>query len=155
MSDKLTVKSETAALDRKDVGFYDSLTDEERKKFSPYLMLRYSASVDGDPAMQEWYLRATNERVNKNFFDISTSQHKKLQWLVCTTASPGLGLQRHYWLAGKKKEGDNKAKKFLTELYPNLRPNEIELLEQINTRDDLKNLAREFGWDDKRIKAEL
>ena len=48
MSDKLSIKSETAALDRKDQGFYDSLTDEEKKKFSPYLMLRYSACVDGN-----------------------------------------------------------------------------------------------------------
>lgn len=155
MSDKLTIKSETAALDRKDRGFYDDLTDEERKKFSPYLMLRYSACVEGSPDLQAWYLRATNERVNKNFFDVSTTQHKKLQWLICTTASPGMGAQRHYWLAGKKKENDNRAKKFLTAMYPDLRPTEIELLEQINTRDDLKNLAREHGWDDKRIKAEL
>ena len=32
MSDKLTIKSETAALDRKDRAFYDNLTEEERKK---------------------------------------------------------------------------------------------------------------------------
>ncbi len=93
-ADKLSVKNETAALDRKDVSFYDSLSDEEKKKFSPYLMMRYSASVDGSSDLQAWYLMATNERVNKNFFDISTSHHKKFQWLLCTTVSPGLGTQR-------------------------------------------------------------
>ena len=36
MSDKLSIKSETAALDRKDQGFYDSLTDEEKKKFEDF-----------------------------------------------------------------------------------------------------------------------
>lgn len=153
--DKLSIKSETAALDRKDRVFYDSLTDEEKKKFSPYLMLRYSASVEGSADMQAWYLMATNERINKNFFEISTTSHKKLQWLMCTTVSPGLGNQRHYWLGTKKSEKDNKSIKFLTALYPELKPDDIELLAELNGKSDLKHLAREHGWDEKRIKTDL
>jgi hypothetical protein len=151
--DKLSIKSETAALDRKDVDFYDSLSDEEKKKFSPYLMLRYSASVDGDPDMQAWYLLATNERVNKNFFDISTSAHKKLQWLLCTTVSPNLGNQHHYWLGTKKSEKDTKSIKFLTQLYPGLKPDDIELLAELNTKSDLKELAKQHGWTSEQIKS--
>lgn len=152
-NDKLSVKSETAALDRKDIEFYDSLTDEEKKKFSPYLMMRYSASVDGNADMQAWYLMATNERVNKNFFDISTSQHKKLQWLLCTTVSPGLGPQRHYWLGSKKSDTDTKSIKFLTQLYPNLKSDDIALLAEINTKEDLKELAKQHGWTPEQIKT--
>jgi len=155
MSDKLTVKSETAALDRKDRNFYDDLTEEERKKFSPYLMLRYSASVDGPSDLQEWYLRATNERVNVNFFDISTSQHKKLQWLMCTTVSPDMGNQRHYWITTKKKNSDNKTIKFLSSIFPELRNDELELLSKINTKEEIKQLAKQHGYDDKRIKTDL
>ena len=155
MSDKLTVKSETAALDRKDRNFYDSLSEEERKKFSPYLMLRYSASVDGPSDLQEWYLRATNERVNVNFFDISTSQHKKLQWLMCTTVSPDMGNQRHYWITTKKKNSDNKTIKFLSSIFPDLRNDELDLLAKINTKEDIKQLAKQYGYDDKRIKTDL
>jgi len=155
MSDKLTVKSETAALDRKDRNFYDDLTEEERKKFSPYLMLRYSASVDGPSELQEWYLRATNERVNVNFFDISTSQHKKLQWLMCTTVSPDMGNQRHYWITTKKKNSDNKTIKFLSSIFPELRNDELELLSKINSKEEIKQLAKQHGYDDKRIKTDL
>jgi hypothetical protein len=155
MSDKLTVKSETAALDRKDRNFYDDLTEEERKKFSPYLMLRYSASVDGPSDLQEWYLRATNERVNVNFFDISTSQHKKLQWLMCTTVSPDMGNQRHYWITSKKKNSDNKTIKFLSSIFPELRNDELELLSKINSKEEIKQLAKQHGYDDKRIKTDL
>jgi len=155
MSDKLTVKSETAALDRKDRNFYDDLTEEERKKFSPYLMLRYSASVDGPSDLQEWYLRATNERVNVNFFDISTSQHKKLQWLMCTTVSPDMGNQRHYWITTKKKNSDNKTIKFLSSIFPELRNDELELLSKINSKEEIKQLAKQHGYDDKRIKTDL
>jgi hypothetical protein len=151
-NDKLSVKSETAALDRKDVGFYDSLSDDEKKKFSPYLMMRYSASVDGNADMQAWYLMATNERVNKNFFDISTSQHKKLQWLLCTTVSPNLGTQRHYWLGSKKSNTDTKAIKFLTQMYPDLKSDDIALLADINAKEDLKELAKQHGWTPEQIK---
>jgi hypothetical protein len=154
--DKLSIKSEMAAFDRKNRGFYDSLTDEEKKKFSPFLMIRYGATVTGNSDLQAYYLMSCNERLNKNFFDINTTQHKKLQWLMATTVSPGMGNQYHQWLAAKKKEGtNNKAVKFLRELHPELREDEIRLLSEINTKDELKEYARQLGWDDKRIKADL
>lgn len=154
MSDKLGLSNELKQLDNKGREFYDDLSDEERKKFSTYLMLRYSASSEGSSELQEWYLRATNERVNINFFDIN--QHPKLQWLCCTTASPGLGSQRHYWLAHKKKDGsNNKAIKFLTKLYPHLKEDEIELMASINDVKALKELARDMGMTDQDIKRDL
>jgi hypothetical protein len=153
---KLSLNNELRALDTKDRDFYDSLDDDEKKKFSPYLMLRYSANVESqNPHMIDWYLHSTNERVNKNFFDINTTKHKKLQWLVCTTASPGAGSQRHYWTNYKKKESNNKAVKFLKEIYPTFKDDEIELLARLNDKKDIRDLARQHGWDEKRIKAEL
>jgi hypothetical protein len=97
-----------------------------------------------------------NDRLNKHFFEINTTQHKKLQWLMATTVSPGMGNQYHQWIALKKKETKgNKGIKFLRELYPELKEDEIQLLAKVNDQDDLKQLAREHGWDDKRIKADL
>ena len=130
--DKLSINNEMTQFDRKNREFYDELTDEERKKFSTYLMLRYGASVEGTADLQEWYLRATNERMNINFFDLG--KHPKLQWLLATTVSPGMGTQRHYWQASKKKEGSNsKAVKFITQLYPHMKQDEVELLADLNT----------------------
>ena len=154
--DKLSIKSEMAAFDRKNRDFYDSLNDEEKKKFSPFLMIRYGATVTGSADLQAYYLMSCNERLNKNFFDVNTTQHKKLQWLLATTVSPGMGNQYHQWLAAKKKEtGNNKAKKFLRELHPELGEDEIALLSELNTKDDLKEYAKSLGWDDKRIKSDL
>jgi hypothetical protein len=156
MTDKLHISNEMSKFDLKDRDFFDSLDNEEKKKFSPFLMIRWGAAVEGSSELQSYYLVSCNERLNKNFFDISTSQHKKLQWLLATTVSPGMGKQYHKWLAAKKKEtANNKAEKFLTEIYPTLKPDEIRLLAQINDKDDLKRLAREHGWDDKRIKSDL
>jgi len=156
MTDKLHISNEMLKFDLKDRNFFDSLEDDEKKKFSPFLMIRWGAAVEGSSELQSYYLVSCNERLNKNFFDISTSQHKKLQWLLATTVSPGMGKQYHKWLAAKKKEtANNKAEKFLAEIYPALKPDEIKLLAQINDKDDLKRLAREHGWDDKRIKSDL
>lgn len=154
MSDKLSINNEMAQMDTKNRKFWDELTEEERKKFSPYLMMKYSANVEGSSDLQEWYLRAANERVNKNFFDLG--KHPKLQWLLCTTVSPGFGKQRHFWLASKKKDtNNNKSIKFLLKLYPHLKNDELELLASLNDVKELKKLARDMGMSDADIKKEL
>ena len=152
MSDRLGIANEMRMLDSKDREFYDSLTEEERKKFSPYLMMRYAASVEGSADFQEWYLRATNERVNVNFFDVSTTKHSKLQLLLCTTVSPKMGTQRHYWITAKKKTKENPAVKLLKQLYPKAKSDELNLLAKLNSPDDIKNLAREHGFEERELK---
>jgi len=152
--DKLSINNEMTQFDRKNREFYDELDTEEKKKFSTYLMLRYGASVEGNADLQEWYLRATNERMNMHFFDLG--KHPKLQWLLATTVSPGMGVQRHYWQGAKKKEGSNsKAVKFVAQLYPHMKQDEVELLASINTTKELKELARQSGWTDQDIKKAL
>ena len=61
-SDKLNIANEMRQLDRKNRNFYRELTDEERKKFSNYLMIRWASCVEGSREMQEFYLIATNEQ---------------------------------------------------------------------------------------------
>lgn len=154
MSDKLNITNEMRAFDSKDRSFYESLTEEERKKFSNFLMIRWGSCVQGSYDLQAYYLLSCNENLNKHFFDLS--KYPELQWLAATTVSPGMGNFRHDWIKQKKRNGsDNKTVKFLRNFYPNYADDELELLAAINTKEDLKQLARENGWDDKRIKSEL
>ena len=133
-----------AVFDRKDRTFYDSLTVDERKKFSNFLMIRYGSSVQGGKDLQEFYLIATNERLNKHFFTIN--RHPKLQWLCATTVSPGMGTQRHSWIAPKKKEpGAGSIKKQLSELFPHLKDDELEVLAEINTKKDIEAYVKALG----------
>lgn len=151
---KLDIANEMRQFDNKNREFYDDLTDEERKKFSNYLMIRWGSSVSGNSLLEEYYLLSCNENLNKNFFDIN--DHPKLQWLCATAVSPNMGTQRHEWIKVKKRESiDNKALKFLKEIYPTYSIEELELLLTINTKDDLKQLARDHGYDEKRIKSEF
>ena len=69
--EKLSIQNEMTQFDRKNRKFYDELTDEERKKFSNYLMIRWGSAVQGSQELQEFYLIATNERLNKHFFAIN------------------------------------------------------------------------------------
>ncbi len=144
-----------AQFDRKNRAFYDSLSDEERRKFSPYLMIRWGSAVAGSDDLQAYYVMSVNECLNKHFFDISAKDHKKFQWLLSTTVSPGLGVKTHVWIAPKKKTTDNKAVNFLRQQYPHLKEDDIRLLSEINGKDQLKSLAKDMGWSDQEIKKEL
>lgn len=142
--DKLSIANEMACFDRKDRDFYDNLTDDEKKKFSNFLMIRWGSSVNGSKEMQEYYLIATNERLNKHFFDIN--KHPKLQWLCATTVSPGMGTQRHNWISLKKKEaGVNSIRKQLGELFPHLEDDSLDLMATLNTQKDINEYLKKLG----------
>jgi len=147
--DKLSIHNEMSEFDRKNRDFYNELTDEERKKFSNYLMIRWGSAVQGSRDLQEFYLVSTNERFNKNFFAIN--RHPQLQWLCATAVSPGMGTHRHQWIAPKKKEpGESGIKKQLAELYPNMKTDEIEVMAGINTKKDVDTYLKQLGQEVKK-----
>lgn len=142
--DKLSIGNEMTQFDRKNREFYDELTDEEKKKFSNFLMIRYGSSVQGNTMDQAVYLLSCNENLNKHFFAIN--RHPKLQWLCATAVSPGWGTKRHNWIAPKKKEpGAGGIKKQLAELFPNMKLDEIEVMAAINDKKDLAEYLKKLG----------
>jgi hypothetical protein len=148
MSDKLNIANEMRMFDRKVRTFYDDLTAEEKKKFSNYLMIRWGSSVDGSRDLQEFYVIATNERLNKHFFDIG--RHPKLQWLLATTVSPDIGTPRHPWIAPRKKEAGLSAKRrALMEIFPHYKDDEIDVMAEITTQKEIDAYNREAGRDKK------
>ena len=136
-------------FDRKDRDFYSSLTDEERKKFSNFLMIRWGSSIQGSAELQHYYLQSSNHYVNKHFFAIN--RHPKLQWLCASAVSPGLGTQRHQWIAPKKKEaGASGIRKQIAELFPHLKDDEVELMSKINTKKDIDAYLKQLGQEVKK-----
>ena len=147
--DKLSIQNEMMCFDRKDRNFYSSLTDEERKKFSNFLMIRWGSSIQGSAELQHYYLQSSNHYVNKHFFAIN--RHPKLQWLCATAVSPGLGTQRHQWIAPKKKEaGASGVRKQIAELFPHLKDDEVELMSKINTKKDIDAYLKQLGQEIKK-----
>lgn len=136
-------------FDVKNRNFYEELTDQERKKFSPYLMIRWGSAVEGSRELQEFYLIATNERFNKHFFTLS--KHPKLQWLCATTVSPDMGTPRHSWISPKKKEpGASSVRRQLAEIYPDMKDDDIAALALITSKKQIDEHYRSMGQETKK-----
>ena len=148
---KLDIKRELNAVDRKQYDFYDNLTDEEKKAFSPYILMRYTASVQmPDRDIQEWYLEMTNEMVNKNHWDLSKN-HKELLWKLFAATGTGVNCYHPYLAAGKKEKA-NKIEKLLVELYPAMKLSDIKMLASMMDKKDKEELFDKMGFDKKQRK---
>lgn len=139
------------AIDKKDHAWWDSLTEEQKKKFSSWLYMRYTSSVSRNPDFARYYLVSTNEKVNKNFS--SLKNHPQLIYLLLTSASPGLGTVRHEWIQPSKKSSSSDKSKLLATLFPMANETELEILDLYNTEQDLAEHLRDLGYDDKKIKS--
>ena len=65
---KIDLKSMLGAVDRRNKEFYSQLSDEQKKEFSPYMVMRWTSSIKGSKQFQEHYLELTNEFLNKDFW---------------------------------------------------------------------------------------
>lgn len=155
MSNKLLITNEMAQFDSKNRDFYNSLTEEEKKQFSCYLMIRWGSVVSGGTDLEEYYVLACNKRLNKHFFTMN--KHPQLQWLMATSVSPGIGKFRHEWIPMKKKESgsNNKLVKFLAKIYPTAKMSDLELQASVMTKAEARELARSMGMTDDQIKKEI
>jgi len=171
-----------SALDKKDYGYYDRLTTEQKKKFVPFMMLHWMSAIKGSSDLQSYYLQSVDYHTNKHFLNETVSKHPKLQWLMLCASSPGLGKQFHQWIPhikdriSKLKEPaklkDSKEyftkiypkankdelqeitrtfvesqnrKMHLAKLFPNLKLEDIEVLNTIITDADIENYERDLG----------
>ncbi len=155
-NNRLPIKDILAAIDMKATNGWDDLSDDEKKQVSFYLLNRYASAIKGTKAKQELTILKTNEYYNKNFFTLS--KHKKLLWLLlCATQDDDKTIKWHEWIGYKFKDsaGKNKTAKFLKEVFPNLKEDEIELLSKINTAKDVKAYAEQMGMSKEAIKKIL
>ena len=143
--DRLSIWKVMEALDKKDYGFYDSLTDDEKKKFSPYLIFKWASTVEGNNDISKFYALSMNEYVNVDFWECS--KNKKLTWLSLCAASPGIGRQKHYWL-GNGNKNDNKLKTSLRELLPLMKESDIDVILKINSEKEIVEWMKHQNVED-------
>mgnify|MGYP000011378625 CR=1 FL=1 len=143
---QIPLKEMLSALDNNDFDFYTRLSDEEKKVFSPWLAMRYASAAQGN--LSSHYLLMVNDIVNVNFSSLTA--HPDLQWKLLAVCGAGSNAF-HPWIPPSKKKAKNKIQEFLTERYPHLKRDEIELLQEINNADELRDLARDYGLDEKQV----
>lgn len=88
-----------AAIDRKDYSWWDTLTGEQQRKFSPYMMLQWLTFVESSSNITAYYLCSGDYHANTHMFNENITDHAKLQWLMLCASSPGIGRQRRKWLS--------------------------------------------------------
>jgi hypothetical protein len=146
----LDIKRELANVDLRNYDFYDKLTLEEKKEFSPYVLMRYVANVEGDRDLQEWFLERTNEFVNKDHWTLSKN-HKALLWKLFAGCGVGMKTYHPYLKAGTKEKAV-KIEKLLAEIYPAMKMSDIKLQAKLMTKEDKNELFDKMGFDKKQRK---
>ena len=122
------------AMDKKDYGYYDRLTEEQQKKFVPYMMTHWMSAIKGSGAVQGYYLRSVDYHANKHLFNEYVHKHPKLQWYMLCASSPGLGKQFHQWIPHlgskvtslKEPAKTKDIKEYYTKIYPKVDSDDID-----------------------------
>jgi hypothetical protein len=127
-----------AAIDKKDYGYYDRLTEEQKKKFVPFMILQWISSVKASRQIQEYYLLAANDFANKYLYNENVQKNPKLQWLLL--CSIGLGTKQfHTWIPQikervsklKEKPKYDDISQYYSKIYPKA---DSELIKQISEK---------------------
>jgi len=146
----LDIKRELNAVDLKNYEFYNNLTEQEKKDFSPYVLMRYTSNVQGDQDLQEWFVEMTNELVNKNHWTLSKN-HKGLLWKLFAGCGAGAKAY-HPYLKANSKEKAVKFEKLLSELNPAMKMSDIKLLAKMMNKEEREELFDKMGFDKKQRK---
>jgi hypothetical protein len=152
MAAKLDINSELRNINRRNHGFYDSLDDDVKKAFSPYILMRYvSNPQDVDPDTYEFIIDRVNDLVNKDHWTLSKG-HKGMLWKLFASCGTGVDVRYQYLKLTSKSSANNKTEKLLAELYPAKKMEDIKLLASLMTKDDLNELFDNLGYDKKQRK---
>lgn len=147
--DRLDIKSVLKAIDTRDLKWYDSLNEEEKKKLSVWQVMRFVSSCEsrnGD--INYHYLTLTNELVNTHFNTLRL--YPDLQFRLMQLVGIG-ATQYHSWIAPSKRDKSDKVREWISQQYPAYNDEEIDLLLQQNSLTELKDYARELGLQEKEI----
>ena len=170
------------ALDKNDYGYYSRLSEEQKRKFVPFMLVQWFSAVKGNSDLQRYYLSSTDYHANKYMFNETVQKHPELVWLMLCAASPNMGKQFHQYIPNisasvaklktspKHKDiveyyskiyknadketikavatafvEEHKTKKYLADVYPNLKLEDIETLSKLITQEDIDDYERQRG----------
>lgn len=131
-------------LSKGDPSLINDMTDEQVKSVATFVALKMMSGGKGNSA--EYSILAVNEVANKGWWEYK--DHPRLQlMLLCLCATPG----KWKYFPGNLKS-DNKVFKYIRTCYPHFKDDEINMVIELSTKDDLIQLAQDFGMQDKEMK---
>jgi hypothetical protein len=155
MSEKIELKEKLAAVDLNVKSLWDDINADQKKalKSEFFILNRYISNVKiNDRNIQEHYLLTVNEYFNKHWNVLQ--KHPKLLWqLLCMCSHESKKIFYHEWIGFKRKKNSNsKIYKFLLDVHPTKKIDELELLAALTTEKECIEQAKLFGYSDKQIK---
>ena len=145
------------ALDNCDIYYYRNLTEAQQKDIAIWPLTRWMSSITRGTADQ---LFTVNEIVNKNSVifsskksanSLESNKHKELQWMLLAITGTGKK-EMHKWPGAPKVAAKSGIRAELSEFFPSLNDEELELLLKINPRQELELFFKDNGYDAKAIK---
>lgn len=154
------------AVDRKDYDWFNRLTEEQQRKFVPYMMLHWVSAVKGNLA--GYYLLSTDIHSNKYMFNERVQHHPELQWMMLCTTSPARGKQFHQWIPhlsnriGELREAASTktVAEYFSKIYPDADQQTIkevaqEFTQQQNHKHQLAQIFPEMKLSDLETLAQI
>ena len=140
------------AIDTRQKDFFENLSEDEKKGFSPWLVQRYLSSAESsNQEIIEHYLIMTNDIVNVNFSDIKDPE---MIWKLMTIVGIGRSTKHPYVAPGKgKKKKSNAFKEWLSSLHPHLDDQELDLMMSNFNKDSARDILEQYQVRDKDIIA--
>jgi hypothetical protein len=146
----LDIFSILGKLNKGDLTVWDSLSEEERKGFSPLIISRWMSGTN-DPLQ----IILLNEFVNKQIFKLDKDHPELMCKLI---ACCGTGSKRVVWIGeSKKKKSSSTALDVVKEYYDYTTHEALSELPLLSN-DDIIELAEELGYqvdEIKKLKKEL
>jgi len=146
----LDIFSILGKLNKGDLTIWDSLSEEERKGFSPLIISRWMSGTN-DPLQ----IILLNEFVNKHIFKLDKDHPELMCKLI---ACCGTGSKRVVWIGdSKKKKSSSMALDVVKEYYDYTTHEALSELPLLSN-DDIIELAEELGYqvdEIKKLKKEL
>ena len=143
-----------AALDKKDYFFFDKLTEEQQKKFVPFMMTQWMSQIKDNGGVQGYYVRSVDYYANQHLFNENVIKHPKLQWMMLCASSPGLGSKRHQWIPQisksvrslKEKATHKEINEYFSKIYTKASSEDLEAITDAYVTEQRKKvyLAKEY-----------
>lgn len=139
------------ALDRRDFSLWRKLTEEERAGFADIVALRYMSCVSDTNPFCEYYIEAANEFGNQHLWNSHIRNHPGLKYLML--ACVGVGEKtNHQWIKGPSRPKNDKVREMLKAFYPTANREEINMMLEMNTDEELLEMAEMMGYQADQIK---
>ena len=150
MAYRLDIRETLRRIDRRDFGYFDSLSEDERKGFAPPVVLRWASAVASEGETHLWLV---NEIANVHYHDLY--QHPELQYKLMASCGSGV-TRRHEWIPGvKPPKKRSPVMTFLEHLQPSASDFELDLLYANLTETELRTMLDDCAIEARQAKIVL